>query len=276
MIHKLPENFPGAEPPVSQPARFSRNSPEQPAEEELRQNFDRLESRRETEASRPARLHKAENDKKTDEGNPALKAAERFPVFPTGCYRPSGKTDKYGNYMIRSTEKSTIYIDPRFYDSIAGDPEKIKEYSDAIGSIRMIDRMQEQKAKAQGKTIVSRGWYIDKDGGFQSWSIVKTEKKIKKTHLEGMRDLQRKITKKRIARKKAEKKSAEKRSEKKEALLRLAGRKKAAEKEKLKRKTRRGTITDPNDLEITRRMRQKKPNAKTSVTVTGSGFSVKA
>lgn len=274
MIRKL-SHSPQAE-PLSPPSdRFSRKPAEQPAAEEPKQNFDRFESRRKIETSRPARLQKIQKDEKSADPNTAQKAAEQKPPIQMGYNRPSGKTDKYGNYMIRSTEKSTIYIDPRFYDSIADDPEKIKEYSDAIGNMKMIDRMQEQKAKSQGKTIVSRGWYIDKDGGIQSWSIVKTEKKIKKTQLEGMRDLQRKITQKRNARKKAEKKAAEKQSEKKETLLRLEGKKKAASKEKLKRKTRRGTITDPNDLEITRRTRQKNPNAKKTVTTIGSGFSMK-
>lgn len=269
MIRKL-SHIPQAE-PLSPPSdRFSRKPAEQPAAEEPKQNFDRFESRRKVETSPSARLQKTQKDEKSADPNTAQKAAEQI-----GYHRPSGKTDKYGNYMIRSTEKSTIYIDPRFYDSIADDPEKIKEYSDAIGNMKMIDRMQEQKAKSQGKTIVSRGWYIDKDGGIQSWSIVKTEKKIKKTQLEGMRDLQRKITQKRNARKKAEKKAAEKRSEKKETLLRLEGKKKAAAKERLKRKTRRGTVTDPNDLEIMRRMRQKNPNAKKTVTTIGSGFSMK-
>lgn len=275
MIHKL-SHRPQTEQLSHQPDRFPHKPAEQPTAEELRQNFDRFESRHKIEAGQSARLQKIEKDDKAADRSIAQKAAEQKPPIQIGYNRPSGKTDKYGNYMIRSTEKSTIYIDPRFYGSIADDPEKIKEYSDAIGNMKMIDRMQEQKAKSQGKTIVSRGWYIDKDGGIQSWSIVKTEKKIKKTHLEGMRDLQRKITKKRIARKKAEKKAAEKRSEKKEALLRLEGRKKAAAKEKLKRKTRRGTITDPNDLEIMRRIRQKNPNAKTTVTTIGSGFSMKA
>lgn len=208
---------------------------------------------------------------------PAGTPAQNQKTAPAPGYdRFCGKTDKYGSYVIRSTEKSTIYVDPRFYDSIRNDPEKLREYSDAIGNMKMIDRMQEQKAKAAGKTVVSRGWYIDGDGGIRSWSVVKTEKKIKKTHLEGMRDLQRKLAKKRIARRKAEKKAAEKRSVKKEALLKLEGKKKAAAKERIKRKSRRGTITDPNDLEIMRRARQKNPNAKTSVTTVGSGFSFHA
>lgn len=185
----------------------------------------------------------------------------------------SGKTDDYGSYMIRSTKKSVIYIDPRFYESIADDPEKIKEYSDAIESMKRIDKQMERKAKAQGKTIVSRGWYIDKDGGISSWSIVKSEKKVKKTQLEKMRDLQKKISEKRNEKKKADLKIAKKRSERKEELLRLEGRKKAAMKEKFKRKAKNCTVIDLNDLEIMRRSRQKTVQKKT-VTTMGSGYSI--
>lgn len=185
----------------------------------------------------------------------------------------SGKTDDYGSYMIRSTKKSVIYIDPRFYESIADNPEKIKEYSDAIESMKRIDKQMERKAKAQGKTIVSRGWYIDKDGGISSWSIVKSEKKVKKTQLEKMRDLQKKISEKRNEKKKAELKAEKKRSERKEELLRLEGSKKAAMKEKFKRKAKSCTVIDLNDLEIMRRSRQKTVRKKT-VTSLGSGYSI--
>lgn len=271
MIHKL-SNISQKEPISRQADLFSQNPAEraeQSPSETPEKSFDRFV--RSHTSAEPVALQKAENGEKTAPQS----GSEQKPVPPTGYNRPSGKTDKFGNYMIRSTEKSTIYIDPRFYSSIADDPEKIKEYSDAIGNMKMIDRQQEQSAKAQGKTIVSRGWYIDKDGGIRSWSVVKTQKKVKKTQLEGMRDLQRKIVKKRNARKKAAKKTEEKRSQKKEALLRLEGKKKAAAKEKLKRKARIGTVTDPNDLEITRRMRQKNPNRIVTVTTIGSGFSLK-
>lgn len=273
MIHKL-SNTPPTAPasrPTDQSPKEAAERPEQPTAEALRKNLDRFVSRRRIEARQSARLHTKENSEKTDERADAQK--EQLP--PTYA-RPSGKTDKYGSYVIRSTERSSIYVDPRFYDSIAGDPDKAKEYSDMIENMKQIDRQHERSAKAQGKTIVSRGWYIDKDGGVQSWSIVKTQKKIKKTQLEGMRDLQRKLTRKRNAKKKADKKAAEKRSQKKEALLRAEGKKKAAAKEKLTRSTRIGTVTDPNDLEITRRMRQKDPNRKTTVTTYGSAYSTKA
>lgn len=209
-----------------------------------------------------------ENDKCTEK-----KMRGAFAEASKGYDLASGKTDDYGSYMIRSGKKSVIYIDPRFYESIADDPEKIKEYSDAIESMKRIDKLMERKAKAQGKTIVSRGWYIDKDGGISSWSIVKSEKKVKKTQLEKMRDLQKKISEKRNEKKKAELKAEKKRSERKEELLRLEGSKKAAMKEKFKRKAKSCTVIDLNDLEIMRRSRQKTVRKKT-VTSIGSGYSI--
>lgn len=181
------------------------------------------------------------------------------------------KTDEYGSYMIRSTKKSTIFIDPRFYESIADDPDKIKEYSKEIENMKRIDKQVERRAKAKGITIVSKGWYIDKDGGISSWTITKREQKVKKSQLEKMRDLQRKIVLKRTEKKKAEIKIKQKRSEKKEELLRLQGKKKSAMKEKLGRKVRYCKVLDINDLEIARR---RNPVKTKTVTSFGSGYSI--
>lgn len=179
-----------------------------------------------------------------------------------------GKTDEFGSYMIRSTKKSTIFIDPRFYESITDDPDKIREYSEEIENMKRIDKQMERRAKAKGITIVSRGWYIDKDGGISSWTVTKQEKKVKKSQLEKMRDLQRKIVLKRTEKKKADLKIQKKRSEKKEELLRLQGKKKSAMKERLGRKARYCKVLDINDLEI---MRRKNPAKTKTVTSFGSG-----
>lgn len=201
------------------------------------------------------------------------KLRELFGEASKGYELEIGKTDRFGSCMIRSGKKSVIYIDPRFYESIADDPEKIKEYSDAIESMKRIDKQMERKAKAHGKTVVSRGWYIDKDGGISSWSVVKSEKRAKKTQLEKMRDLQRKLSEKRNEKKREELKIARKRSEKKEELLRLEGRKKAAMKEKFKRSAKNCTVIDLNDLEIMRRTSQKAAKKKTVYSM-GSGYSL--
>lgn len=182
-----------------------------------------------------------------------------------------GKTDEFGSYMICSTKKSTIFIDPRFYDSIADDPEKIKEYSKEIENMKQIDKQMERRAKAKGIKIVSRGWYIDKDGGISSWTVTKREKKVKKSQLEKMRDLQRKIVLKRTEKKKADRKTEKKRSEKKEQTLRLQGKKKAAMKEKFGRRAKYCKVLDINDLEI---MRRKNPVKTKTITSIGSGYMI--
>lgn len=192
-------------------------------------------------------------------------AADDYDILST---RP-GKTDEFGSYMIRSAKNSAIYIDPRFYDSIADDPDKIREYSEQIESMKRIDKQVERRAKAKGITIVSKGWYIDKEGGISSWTITKREKKVKKSQLEKMRDLQRKIVLKRTEKKKADIKIEKKRSEKKEELLRLQGKKKSAMKEKLGRNARYCKVLDINDLEI---MRRKNPVKTKTVTSFGSGY----
>lgn len=173
----------------------------------------------------------------------------------------TSKTDNF-NYMIKSGKKSVIYIDKSFYESIKNDPEKIREYSEAIGNMKMIDKMVERQAKSQGKKIISKGWYIDKNGEISSWTITKKEKKVKRTQLEKSRDLQRDILLKRNKKKKEQKKIEEKRSREKEERLRLEGRKKAAMKEKFKRKANRCTIIDMNNLEIMRRSRQGMRNSR--------------
>lgn len=183
----------------------------------------------------------------------------------------NGKTDEFGSYMIRSTKKSTIYVNPEYYASIADDPEKVRECREQIEAMKRIDQRVERRAKAKGIKIVSKGWYIDKDGGISSWTITKREKKIKKTHLEKMRDLQRDIAQKRAEKKKADLRIAKRRSEQKEELLRLRGKKKAAMNEKFKRKAKNCVVIDLNDLEIMRRTRKLKTK-----TITGfsSGYSI--
>lgn len=171
-------------------------------------------------------------------------------------YELTGKKEDFP-YMIKTTKKSTITIDPRFYASIADDPEKIKEYSEAIESMKRLDKQFERQAKAKGRTVISRGWYIDKDGGISSWSITKTETTKSKSYLERTRDYIKKLQDKKTKKKKEELKFQEKRSERKEEELRLEGRKKAAMNEKFKRKSRSCVVIDINDLEIIRRQRQK-------------------
>ncbi len=183
----------------------------------------------------------------------------------------TGKTDEFGSYMIRSTKSSTIYIHPDYYASIADDPEKIKGCHEMLESMKRIDERVERRAKAKGIKIVSKGWYIDKDGGVSSWTITKREKKIKKTQLEKMRDLQRKIAQKRTEKKKSDIKIAKKRSEQKEELLRLRGKKKSAMNEKFKRKAKNCVVIDLNDLEIMRRTSKLKTK---TVTGFGSGYSI--
>lgn len=185
--------------------------------------------------------------------------------------RIAGKTDEFGSYMIRSTKKSTIFISPEYYASIADDPEKIRECREQIEAMKRIDQNVERRAKSKGIKIVSKGWYIDKDGGISSWTITKREKKVKKTQLEKMRDLQRKIALKRTEKKKADIKIAKKRSEQKEELLRLRGKKKAAMNEKFKRKTKNCIVIDLNDLEIMRRTSKLKTK---TITAFGSGYSI--
>lgn len=191
---------------------------------------------------------------------PDSKTAEEkiFATFGEAAkgYELSGKQEDFP-YMIKSAKKSTITIDPRFYASIADNPEKIKEYSDAIESMKRLDKQFERQAKARGRTVISRGWYIDKDGGISSWSITKVEKNKNKSFLERTRDYVKTLQDKKTKKKKEELKLQEKRSERKEEELRLEGRKKAAMNEKFKRKSRRCVVIDINDLEIIRRQRQK-------------------
>lgn len=190
------------------------------------------------------------NDKTTEE-----KMKEAFGEAAKG-YDLIGKKESL-SYVIKSGKKSTITIDPRFYASIADDPEKIKEYSEAIETMKKLDKQFERQAKARGMTVISRGWYIDKNGGISSWSITKTERNKNKSYLERTRDYIKKLQDKKTKKKKEELKLQEKRSERKEEELRLEGRKKAAMNEKFKRKSRKCVVIDINDLEIIRRQRQK-------------------
>lgn len=144
--------------------------------------------------------------------------------------------------------RSFILIDPKFYKKLASDPELAEKYAGEIENMIKADKQFEQQAKRQGKTVISRGWYIDKDGYVNSWSITKTEPK-KKGFFETWRENAEKIRKKKKTKEKAQKDLERKRSERKEEKLRLEGRKRAAAKEKLKRsKIKRISVYELSDL----------------------------
>lgn len=157
--------------------------------------------------------------------------------------------------------KSFILIDPKFYKKLASDPELADRYASEIENMIKADKQFEQQAKRQGKTVISRGWYIDKDGYVNSWSITKTEPK-KKGFLETMRENTEKIRLKKKKKEKAQKDLEHKRSQRKEEKLRLEGKKRAAAKEKLKRsKIKRVNIYELNDLYKTKQQ----PKASVSI-----------
>lgn len=149
------------------------------------------------------------------------------------------------SYCIQSGKKSVIMIDPEFMNSIKDNPEALKKYADEIETMKRLDKQFERQAKKQGKTVISRGWRIEKDGSISSWSVVKTEHKAQKGQLQRMNEIRDKILKKKIKKKKEDAALQEKRSKRKEELLRLEGKKRAAAKENLKRKIKKVRIYDP-------------------------------
>lgn len=148
------------------------------------------------------------------------------------------------SYCIRSGKKSVIMIDPEFMNSIKNNPEALKKYADEIETMKRLDKQFERQAKQQGKTVVSRGWRIEKDGSISSWSVTKTVRKATKGNLERMNEIRNKILKKKMKKKKEEAALQEKRSRRKEEQLRLEGRKKAAAKENIKRKIKKVRVYD--------------------------------
>lgn len=156
------------------------------------------------------------------------------------------------SYSIKTGKKSVITIDSRFLEAIADSPELIKHYANEIETMRRLDKQFERQAKRAGKTVVSRGWHIDKDGGISSWSVVKTEKKAKKGFFQQMNEYRQKINKKKRQKQKEQNKIDERRSRQKEERLRLEGRKKAAMKEKLGRKAKKARLYEFNEIMIKR------------------------
>ena len=164
--------------------------------------------------------------------------------------------------LLRSRQgKSFILIDPKFYKRLSEDPELAEKYAGEIENMIKADRQFEQQAKRQGKTVISRGWYIDKDGCVNSWSITKKEPK-KKGFLETMRENTEKIRLKKKKKEKERKDLEHKRSQRKEERLRLEGKKRAAAKEKLRRsKIKRVNIYELSDLYKTKQQ----PRASVSI-----------
>ena len=160
----------------------------------------------------------------------------------------SGTENSLYSYAIMSGKKSVIMIDPEFMNTIKDDPEMLKRYADEIETMKKLDKQFERSCKQQGKKIISRGWRIEKDGSISSWSVVKTERKAKKGHLEMMREAQEKLQKKKEKKKKEQAKLEEKRSKQKEEKLRLEGKKKSAMKEGIKRKVKKAKIYEFNRI----------------------------
>lgn len=156
--------------------------------------------------------------------------------------------------LLRSRRgNSFILIDPKFYKRLASDPELAEKYACEIEDMIKADKQFEQQAKRQGKTVVSRGWYIDKDGFVNGWSITKTEPK-KKGFLETMRENNEKLRLKKKKKEKEQKDLERKRSQRKEEKLRLEGKKRAAAKERLRRsKIKRVSVYELKDLYKTKR-----------------------
>lgn len=148
------------------------------------------------------------------------------------------------SYCIQSGKKSVIMIDPEFMISIRDNPDALRKYADEIETMKRLDKQFERQAKQQGKTVVSRGWRIEKDGSISSWSVTKTVRKAQKGQLQLMNELRDKILKKKMKKKKEDAALQEKRSKRKEEQLRLEGKKKAAAKENLKRKVKKVRIYD--------------------------------
>ena len=171
----------------------------------------------------------------------------------SGDYEVSAEKDgdsmkKILDLLNNRRGKSFILIDPKFYKKLASDPELAEKYASEIENMIKADKQFEQQAKRQGKTVISRGWYIDKDGYVNSWSITKTEPK-KKGFLETMRENADKIRKKKKKKEKEQKDLEHKRSQRKEEKLRMEGRKRAAAKEKLRRsKIKRVSVYDLKDI----------------------------
>lgn len=184
--------------------------------------------------------------------SPEISALRQLTARAGGYTVCRSNGDSGFSYAIKTGAKSVITIDSRFLESIANDPELIKHYANEIENMRRIDKSFERQAKRAGKTIVSRGWHIDKDGGISSWSVVKTERKAKKSYLEQLNEYRQKINKKKKQKQKEQQKLDERRSKRKEELLRLEGRKRAAMKEKFKRKAKKAKLYEFNELTIKR------------------------
>lgn len=213
-----------------------------------------------TQAAQPTVSHRRDTYFFFEEDEPKTEDTATLDLFKTKSDDYQVTTEKDGDSLqkildlLRSHRgKSFIVIDPKFYKRLAEDPELAEKYADEIENMIKADKQFEQQAKRQGKTVVSRGWYIDKDGYVNGWSITKNAPK-KKGFLETMRENAEKIRKKKKKREKQQKDLERKRSQRKEEKLRLEGKKRAAAKEKLRRsKIKRLTVYDLRDLVKVRR-----------------------
>lgn len=204
--------------------------------------------------AKPSNTDKADFTLYDDEEKKARELAAAYEYFRKAAAGSGytvvrcGSDSSLYSYGIRSGKKSVIMIDPEFMNTIRDDPEMLKKYADEIETMKKLDKQFERSCKQKGKTIVSRGWKIEKDGSISSWSVVKTERKATKGNLERMRETQDKLLKKKAKKKKEQAKLEEKRSKRREEKLRLEGKKKSAMRENIKRKTKKAKIYEFNRI----------------------------
>ena len=83
---------------------------------------------------------------------------------------------------------TNITVDPEYLAKTESDPELKAKYLSDIEDIKQADMMFSKSQSANGVKIVSRGWFIDKNGDISSWVISKTDKSNDRSMLQRMNE----------------------------------------------------------------------------------------
>lgn len=94
----------------------------------------------------------------------------------------------YAYQQYANGYKPNISVDPEYLAKTENDPELKAKYLSDIEDIKQADMTFSKQQSANGVKIISRGWYIDKNGEISSWVISKTERGNEKSLLQRMNE----------------------------------------------------------------------------------------
>ena len=111
-------------------------------------------------------------------------------------------TVSYGQTYGNSSDVNFV-VNPKFLDKLGTDEAERKEFEDGVNFLNDFSKRFKEQQLAQGREIISQGWFCDENGNWGGWTISRPTKQA--SVLQDMTDNAEKIRQEKLEeRKKAE------------------------------------------------------------------------